>query len=67
MNTKKQIRNLANLQEKYPVLILIIVLIVTAVMADGAFNVRLDPAFEGMLADDTDCILTQNQQTSCSS
>ena len=60
MNTKKHIRNLANLQEKYPVLILIVVLIVTAVMADGAFNVRLDPAFEGMLADDTDCILTQN-------
>ncbi|MEA1906682.1 MAG: hydrophobe/amphiphile efflux-3 (HAE3) family transporter [Euryarchaeota archaeon] len=60
MNTKKQIRNLANLQEKYPVLILLVVLIVTAVMADGALNVQLDPAFEGMLADDTDCILTQN-------
>ncbi|RZN41341.1 MAG: RND family transporter [Methanosarcinales archaeon] len=60
MNTKKQIRNLANLQEEYPVLILLVVLIVTAVMADGALTVRLDPAFEGMLADDTDCIRTQN-------
>jgi hypothetical protein len=60
MNTKKHIRNLANLQEKYPVLILLVVLIVTAVMADGALNVQLDPAFEGMLADDTDCILTQD-------
>ena len=60
MNTKKHIRNLANLQEKYPVLILLIVIIVTAVMADGALNVQLDPAFEGMLADDTDCIVTQN-------
>jgi len=29
-------------------------------MADGALNVQLDPAFEGMLADDTDCIVTQN-------
>jgi len=60
MNTEKQIRKLANLQEKYPVLILLIVLIVTAVMADGALNVRLDPAFEGMLADNTDCVLTQD-------
>ena len=60
MNTKKHIRNLANLQEKYPVLILLVVIIVTAVMADGALNVQLDPAFEGMLADDTDCIVTQN-------
>ncbi len=60
MNTKKHIRNLANLQEKYPVLILLVVLIVTAVMADGALTVQLDPAFEGMLADDTDCILTQD-------
>ena len=60
MNTEKHIRNLANLQEKYPVLILLVVLIVTAVMADGALNVRLDPAFEGMLAENTDCILTQN-------
>ncbi len=56
MNTKKQIRNLTNLQEKCPVLILI----ATAVMADGALTVRLNPAFGGMLADDTDCILTQN-------
>ena len=60
MNTKKHIRNLANLQEKYPVLILLVVLIATAVMADGALTVRLDPAFEGMLADDTDCIRTQD-------
>ena len=36
------------------------VFIATAVMADGALTVRLDPAFEGMLADDTDCLLTQN-------
>ncbi|MEA1894395.1 MAG: hydrophobe/amphiphile efflux-3 (HAE3) family transporter, partial [Euryarchaeota archaeon] len=60
MNVKKQIRKLANLQEKYPVLILLIVLIITAVMADGMLQVRLDPAFEGMLAEDTDCVLTQN-------
>ena len=60
MSAKKQIRKLANLQEKYPVLILLLVLIFTAVMADGALNVRLDPAFEGMLADDTDCVLTQD-------
>lgn len=59
-NTKKQIRNLTNLQEKCPVLILITVLTATAVMADGALTVRLDPAFGGMLADDMDCILTQN-------
>jgi len=60
MNTEKQIRKLANLQEKYPVLILLVVLIITAVMADGALRVRMDPAFEGMLADNTDCVLTQD-------
>nr|QNO46458.1 hypothetical protein KCGBEFIM_00033 [Methanosarcinales archaeon ANME-2c ERB4] len=60
MNTEKQIRKLANLQEKYPVLILLIVLIITAFMAEGALQVRVDPAFEGMLADNTDCVLTQD-------
>ncbi len=64
MNTRKHIRKLANLQEKYPVLILLIALIITAVMADGVLQVRLDPAFEGMLADDTDCVLTQNMLSS---
>lgn len=60
MNTEKQIRKLANLQEKYPVLILLVVLIITAFMAEGALQVRVDPAFEGMLADNTDCVLTQD-------
>jgi len=60
MDTRKHIQKLANLQEKYPVLILLIILIITAVMADGALQVRLDPAFEGMLADNTDCVTTQD-------
>ncbi len=41
-------------------LILLVVLIITAVLANGALQVRLDPAFEGMLADNTDCVLTQD-------
>ena len=46
------LRKLAVIQEKYPVLILLIVLIFTALMAFGSVQMKLDPLFDGMMSED---------------
>ena len=54
------LRKLAAVQEKYPVLILLIVLVFTAVMAFGAPQIKLDPSFDGMMPDDLEVIRMQD-------
>lgn len=50
------LRKLAATQEKYPVLILLIVLVFTAVMAFGSVQMKLDPSFDAMMPDDLEVI-----------
>ena len=50
------LRKLAVVQEKYPVLILLIVLVFTAVMAFGSLQMKLDPLFDSMMPDDLEVI-----------
>jgi predicted RND superfamily exporter protein len=46
------LRKLAVIQEKYPVLILLVVLVFTAVMAFGSLQMKPDPSFDGMMSED---------------
>jgi|GEM_PF-433214 len=54
------LRKLAVVQEKYPVLILLIVLVFTAVMAFGSLQMKLDPLFDSMMPDDLEVIRMQD-------
>nr|QNO43666.1 protein-export membrane protein SecF [Methanosarcinales archaeon ANME-2c ERB4]QNO43979.1 protein-export membrane protein SecF [Methanosarcinales archaeon ANME-2c ERB4]QNO50623.1 protein-export membrane protein SecF [Methanosarcinales archaeon ANME-2c ERB4] len=54
------LRKLAAVQEKYPVLILLIVLIFTAVMAFGSLRMELDPSYDSMIPDDAEVIRMQD-------
>ncbi len=54
------LRKLAAVQEKYPALILLIVLVFTAVMAFGSVQMKLDPSFDGMMPDDLEVIRMQD-------
>ncbi|RLG27323.1 hypothetical protein DRN85_00610 [Methanosarcinales archaeon] len=54
------LRRLAVVQEKYPVLILLIVLVFTAVMAFGSLQMKFDPSFDGMMPDDLEVIRMQD-------
>ncbi|MCK5109793.1 MAG: MMPL family transporter, partial [Methanosarcinales archaeon] len=54
------LRKLAVIQEKYPVLILLIVLVFTVVMAFGSLRMELDPSFDGMMPDDLEVIRMQD-------
>jgi len=54
------LRKLAVVQEKYPVLILLIVLVFTVVMAFGSLRMELDPSFDGMMPDDLEVIRMQD-------
>jgi hydrophobe/amphiphile efflux-3 (HAE3) family protein len=54
------LRKLAVIQEKYPVLILLIVLVFTAVMAFGSVQMKLDPSYDSMLSDDMEVIRMQD-------
>ncbi|KAB3547501.1 MAG: hypothetical protein C5617_003375 [ANME-2 cluster archaeon] len=51
------LRKLAAVQEKYPVLI---VLVFTVVMAFGSLRMKLDPSFDGMMPDDLEVIRMQD-------
>jgi len=54
------LRKLAVIQEKYPVLILLIMLVFTAVMAFGSVQMKLDPSYDSMLSDDMEVIRMQD-------
>jgi uncharacterized membrane protein YdfJ with MMPL/SSD domain len=54
------LRKLAVIQEKYPVLILLIVLVFTAVMAFGSLQMKLDPSYDSMIPDDAEVIRMQD-------
>ena len=54
------LRKLAATQEKYPVLILLMVLVFTAVMAFGSVQMKLDPSFDAMMPDDLEVIRMQD-------
>jgi hydrophobe/amphiphile efflux-3 (HAE3) family protein len=54
------LRKLAVIQEKYPVLILLIVLVFTTVMAFGSVQMKLDPSFDAMIPDDLEVIRMQD-------
>jgi hypothetical protein len=54
------LRKLAAVQERYPTLILLIVLVFTAVMASGSTQMKLDPSFDGMMPDDLEVIRMQD-------
>ena len=54
------LRKLAVIQEKYPVLILLIALVFTAVMAFGSVQMKLDPSYDSMIPDDAEVIRMQD-------
>lgn len=54
------LRKLAEFQEKYPVLILLMVLVFTAVMAFGSLQMKLDPSFDSMMSEDLEVIRMQD-------
>jgi len=54
------LRKLAKFQEKYPVLILLMVLVFTAVMAYGSLQMKLDPSFDSMMSKDLEVIRMQD-------
>ena len=54
------LQKLAEFQENYPVLILLIISVFTAVMAFGSLQMKLDPSFDGMMSDDLEVIRMQN-------
>ncbi|PXF61956.1 MAG: hypothetical protein C4B59_01640 [Candidatus Methanogaster sp.] len=54
------LRKLAVIQEKYPVLILLIMLVFTAVMAFGSLQMKLDPSYDSMIPGDSEVIRMQD-------
>jgi predicted RND superfamily exporter protein len=57
---EETLRKLAVIQEKYPVLILLIISVFTAVMAFGSVQMKLDPSYDSMLSDDMEVIRMQD-------
>jgi len=51
------LRKLAAVQGKYPVLILLMVVVSTAVMAFGSVQMKLNPSYDAMMPDDLEVIL----------
>ncbi|MFQ6073051.1 MAG: MMPL family transporter [Methanosarcinales archaeon] len=60
MLIENTLRKLAEFQEKYPVLILLMVLVFTAVMAYGGMFMKLDPSFDSMMSEDLEVIRMQD-------
>jgi len=54
------LRKLAAVQERYPVLTLLIVLVFTVVMAFGSLRLKLDPSFDSVMPDDPEVIRMQD-------